>query len=99
FPDDSLKKEFISSVAEDAEGEIWVGTVRDLRCFDAAFQPKQIPPFYGEVKAVLVDRQDVVWVGTAGAGLARYQNGQFTYFRKADGLVSDFVTSLYEDHE
>lgn len=99
FPDEALKKESVSAVAEDLEGQIWVGTQKDLRCFDSKFQPKQIPPFQSEVKAILVDRQGLVWIATAGAGLARFQNGQFTFFRKADGLASDFVTSLYEDRE
>jgi PAS domain S-box-containing protein len=99
FPDDSLKKENIYAVAEDSEGQIWVGTGASLRCYDSKFQPKLIPAFYSEVKAILVDRHGVIWVGTPGAGLARYRNGEFTWLRKTDGLVSDAITRLYEDRE
>ena len=99
FPDDSLKKENIFAVAEGLDGQIWVGTSTGLRCYDSKFQRKQMPVFFDEVKAILVDRHGAVWVGTSRAGLARYENGEFTWLRKADGLVSDTVTSLYEDRE
>ena len=46
-----------------------------------------------------MDREGAVWVGTPGAGLARYESGQFAWLHKTDGLVSDAVTSLLEDHE
>jgi len=99
FPDDSLKKRTISAVAEDSEGQIWVGTEMNLLYYDSKFQQKQIPDFFNEVKSILVDRHGVVWVGTPGAGLARYANGEFTWLRKADGLLSDDITGLYEDRE
>jgi PAS domain S-box-containing protein len=99
FPDDSLKKNTIFAVAEDSEGQIWVGAENNLLCYDSKFQPKQIPAFFNEVKTILVDRHGVVWVGTPGNGLARYANGEFTWLRKTDGLVSDEITSLYEDRE
>jgi PAS domain S-box-containing protein len=99
FPDESLKKENVFSVAEDSGGRIWVGTGTGLRCYDARFQPVQITPFFNEVNSLLVDSHGVVWIGTPGAGLARYANGEFTWLHKTDGLVSDGIMSLYEDTE
>jgi len=99
FPDDSLKRENIFAVAEGSDGRIWVGTSTGLRCYDSKFQRKEIPDFFNEVKAILVDRHGAVWVGTSRAGLARYENGEFTYLQKAGGLVGNAVTSLYEDRE
>ena len=99
FPDASLKKDNIFAVAEDLQGRIWVGTGNSLRCYDSNFQPVPLPAFFNEVRTLLVDRQGAVWVGTPGAGLARFQNGGFTWLRKTDGLVSDAITSLYEDSE
>jgi ligand-binding sensor domain-containing protein/signal transduction histidine kinase len=98
MPDDSLKQQNIFAVAADAEGQVWVGTGNGLQCYFQG-KPKEIPAMATEVKALLVDRHGVLWVGTAGMGLARYEKGELTYFRKADGLVSDYVTSLYEDAE
>ena len=66
FPDDGLKNVTVFSMAEDPEGQIWVGTPQGLRCYDTNFQAKQIAPSYTEVKALLVDRQGVLWIGTTG---------------------------------
>jgi ligand-binding sensor domain-containing protein/signal transduction histidine kinase len=99
IPDESLKKRNISALAAGADGRIWVGTGQGLLCYDAQGHPQTIPPLYPEAKALLVDRHGVLWVGTSGKGLARFRNGTFTYLGKNDGLVSDNVTSLFEDAE
>jgi ligand-binding sensor domain-containing protein/signal transduction histidine kinase/PAS domain-containing protein len=98
FPDDSLKNDNIFTVAEGLDGKIWVGTGNNLLCYDSKFQPVQISGFSSGDRIIVVDRHGVVWIGTAG-GLVRYYNGEFTCLRKTDGLVSDAVTSLYEDSE
>jgi PAS domain S-box-containing protein len=96
--DDLLKKRNIFALAADSHGQIWAGTDYGLRCYSHG-QPKAIPTFNTEVRALLVDSHGILWVGTSGMGLARYQNGVFTYLRKVDGLASDYVTSLFEDAE
>jgi PAS domain S-box-containing protein len=70
-----------------------------LRCFDAQGRIREIPPLTPKIEALLVDRRGVVWVGTNGMGLARYANGKFSFLRKATGLGSDSVQSLFEDTE
>ncbi len=100
FPDDSLNQSIIFAVAEDFAGQIWVGTENGLRCYDANFQRKKIgDPVFDEVRALLVDRHGVVWVGTSGNGLMCYKNGQFAALKKTGGLVNDYVTALFEDRE
>jgi len=99
FPDDSLNQSVIFAVAEDSAGQIWVGTESGLRCYDARFQRKEIGDTHFEVRALLVDRHGVVWIGTGGNGLMCYKNGGFTTFKKNEGLVNDFVTALFEDRE
>jgi ligand-binding sensor domain-containing protein/signal transduction histidine kinase len=98
IPDNFLKQQNISALATDSDGQIWIGTGYGLRCYSQG-QPKVIPPLVAEVKALLVDSHGILWVGTSGMGLARYENGVFTYLKKADGLGSDYVTSLFEDAE
>jgi signal transduction histidine kinase/ligand-binding sensor domain-containing protein/CheY-like chemotaxis protein len=99
FPDDAINQSIIFAVAEDAAGQIWVGTENGLRCYDANFQRKEIGVSRFEVRALLVDRHGVVWIGTSGNGLMCYKNGRFTSFKKSGGLVNDFVTTLFEDRE
>ena len=99
FPDDSINQSIIFAVAEDFAGQIWVGTENGLRCYDANFQRKEIGIPRFEVRALLVDRHGVVWIGTSGNGLMCYKDGRFTSFKKSGGLVNDFVTALFEDRE
>ena len=99
LPDPALRQTSIFSLAEDGSGQIWVGTPQGLRCYNAKFQPVRIPAFYTEVKTMLVDSHGVLWIGTTGEGLRRYHFGKFTGLRRTDGLSSDNITALYEDHE
>jgi signal transduction histidine kinase len=46
-----------------------------------------------------VDRSGVLWVGTVGGGLNRFDRatGTFTHYTERDGLASDRVVSILED--
>jgi ligand-binding sensor domain-containing protein/two-component sensor histidine kinase len=43
------------------------------------------------------DRQGNVWVGFYWGGLARYRNGKFDSFPKADGVPAGMIRALYVD--
>ena len=51
------------------------------------------------VRVFLEARDGSLWMGTNGAGLARYRAGRFTPVREADGLPSDLIRSLYQDRD
>ncbi|HEX4343770.1 MAG TPA: two-component regulator propeller domain-containing protein, partial [Verrucomicrobiae bacterium] len=97
--DPTLDEAGIFSITEDKDGQIWVGTGQGLRCYDSHLQPKDIPPLPGEIRTLLVDHHGILWIGTSGHGLARYQKGDYTYLKKSDGLASDYVRALAEDGE
>ena len=99
FPDDYLEKRNLFALAFDAEGDLFVGTELGLRCYDAQGRLREISPQVSQIEALLVDRHGVLWVGTSGMGLARFANGAFSFLRKADGLGSDYIRSLFEDAE
>ncbi len=99
LPDDSLRNVIITAVAVDHAGRFWVGTVDGLRCYDADLQPLPVDEPFTQPNAMLVDSQGVLWIGTIGGGLARYVDGRFTWFRKADGLASDQVLSLAQSRD
>ena len=99
FPDEYLKKRIIYALALDRSGNLWMGTEHGLRSYDPRGRLRDIPALTIEIKALLVDRHGILWVGTNGLGLGRYADGAFSYLRKADGLGSDNVTSLFEDAE
>ena len=51
------------------------------------------------IQVITQDRAGAVWLGTRGAGLLRWEDGNLTSFTAAGGLGSDFVSSLLEDSE
>jgi signal transduction histidine kinase/ligand-binding sensor domain-containing protein len=48
---------------------------------------------------LLRDRDAGLWIGTFGHGLSHVHEGRTDVFSKADGLSSDSIQALYEDHE
>ena len=47
--------------------------------------------------ALHADAEGVIWIGSLGGGLLRFQNGEFTRFSLADGLPSENVNQILED--
>lgn len=46
---------------------------------------------------VAVDRAGIVWAGTLGGGLARYDGGRWRYYTGAEGLPGNHVFALHQD--
>jgi len=90
------------ALAREANGRLWLGTELGLCCYDAEGRRQELLATNApdmQINALLFDRRGVLWLGTLGHGLGRYQNGKFTFLQKADGLCGDNVTSLLEDAE
>jgi len=99
-----LSGNIIRSIAEDREGNLWVGTeghgLNELR------EGKLDGPclWFGKtnglpsdtVYALYADPQGSLWVGTSG-GLARHSAGQWTSFSRAIGLANRSIGYLLED--
>ena len=49
------------------------------------------------VFSVLIDTADVLWAGTWGGGLARFDGRQWVNYTESDGLAGDIVYALAED--
>lgn len=99
FPDEELKSQNIYSVAVDANKDIWVGTGRGLYRYSAKFERKERILPADQTNTILVDRHNVLWIGTHEHGIGRYKDGEFTFLQKSDGLGHDNVLSLFEDAE
>ncbi|HEY0158076.1 MAG TPA: two-component regulator propeller domain-containing protein [Thermoanaerobaculia bacterium] len=83
---------------QDRRGTVWASTTSGLARFDGArFVRVTEPgaPAQG-ASAILEDRSGTLWMGS-DEGLVRYRNGVFTRLTRADGLVANWVMSLYED--
>ena len=99
FPDPEMPQ-MVFSVTVDSTGRIWAGTPFGLRCYDPNFKRNDPFRLFTETRALLCDRHGVLWIGTTGDGLLRYQGGNTpTMLMKTNGLANDFVTALLEDRE
>ena len=98
-----LENESVLSLAEDAAGNLWIGTYSTglVRWRDGAIQERftstDVLPS-NQVRAVLEGRDGTLWVGTA-RGLMRRKQGVSTSVGEKDGLPRDFVLSLLESSD
>lgn len=85
---------------EDRKGNLWFGTQGGLvrrgpnerRLFTVADRLS-----HNDVRAIAEDADGDLWIGTNGGGLNRFKDGQFTSYRKKDGLGEDSVWCLHAD--
>jgi ligand-binding sensor domain-containing protein len=95
FPDPSLKGVIIHAITSDRDGNLWLATPLGLRGYDAKLRPiKNIETT--ALRTLFLDSQGILWLGTIGGGMLRYQNGIFTQLTRAQGLSSDDVLAIAE---
>ncbi len=109
YPDDAalqfsrtnrLAGDWVRSVCEDREGNLWVGTDGGL----SRLRPTGVASFdppdhwqYRPVLSVCASRDGALWAGTEGAGLYRLKEGTWSHFGQESGLPSLFIWSIAED--
>jgi signal transduction histidine kinase/ligand-binding sensor domain-containing protein len=97
-PSDGLSGDSISTIYEDREGNIWVGTNEGLDRF-RELAITRISRKQGLATdagfSILPARDGSVWVG--GTGLTRFRDGRTTIYRMPDGLPDDHVGTLFQD--
>ena len=98
----------IVGLAADASGSVWVAMdgvgpglgVRHLT--NGSFSSYVVPGFDGSTiraVALLVDRDQTLWVGTESHGLYHVHDGHADHYAAAQGLTGDQVNSLFQDRE
>jgi len=93
----------------DQNNTLWIMAVRDRNDVevytikDGNQQVFRVPGtnWWKGVTNIFADSHDRIWFGNYGQGMAmlEQETGHITYFRQADGLASDFITSFLEDNE
>jgi two-component sensor histidine kinase/streptogramin lyase len=97
---DGLSSDDVEALAEDLEGNLWVGTSNG---FDRFREPKvaRWSTFEGLsgnlITVVCSTRSGDVWVAAVAGGLNRIRGNQIVRYSKSSGLPSDSVLSLHED--
>ena len=95
---DGLPHNTVTALAQDADGFLWLGTVRGLVRFDGqvfrVFDTTTTPELSGNfVNALLATEDGGLWIGTR-RGLNRYERGAFRLYTKADGLPGEVIEDL-----
>lgn len=83
-------------VAETADGCIWIGSYAGLTRYDGKNFEFMQDSGISNVTAMMTDSKNRLWIGTNDRGVARYENGRFTFFTIEDGLTSDFIRCFAE---
>jgi signal transduction histidine kinase/ligand-binding sensor domain-containing protein len=97
-PRDGLFKGVVSSIAQTADGYLWLGTEFGLLRFDGV-RTAQLQPPAGQhlpsnrIRAVLAARDGRLWVGT-WEGLASWKDGNLTNYPEFAGRI---ILTLFED--
>ena len=92
----------VTAAYSDARGRLWIGMQRGaLQLVNSAsgWVDQPVSGSHGPVAAMLVDREDNLWIGTRGHGICRLSAGVLTHWTTADGLADDFIRRLFEDNE
>ncbi len=95
---ENLPAVVVRAFAEDASGNLWIGTGRNglFQFHDGKISPISAP--VKDVSCLLADRDGGLWVGTAGHGLAHFQNGAWKICSTLNGgLASDSIGYLIDD--
>src|SRR6266481_701758 len=100
----------VLALAGTPDGSLWVGLVHAgkggglQQLAQGAWKPFVTPEFDGstlKVTALLLDRDNSLWVGTLNQGIYRIQGNKVDHFRSSDGLSGDAVSvnGLFQDRE
>lgn len=97
-----LSHDWVRALCEDHEGNVWVGTSAGLDGLRPRKVQMLIAPdgFQGcSIRAFSLMGADSAWVGTEGAGLYRYQAGQWSAYAESSGISNLFVWSVLETRD
>ena len=99
-PAEGLTSGCVTSILQDRQGAIWVGTKQGLN----RIREGKITCFGQEqglgsdcIHTLYVDPEGELWVGTVGGGLARFKNDRFVTIAAPQGLPNVVIAQIIED--
>ncbi len=84
-------------ICETNDGYIWIGSYAGLTRYDGSKFEFIREGGLVNVVGMMNDSRGRLWIGTNDAGIARYENGRYTYFTVEDGLPTNSIRCFAED--
>ena len=99
---DGLPQNSVVAMAQTRDGYLWLATQDGLVRFDGVrftvFNIRNTPALgSNDIQALLLDRQDRLWIGTTAGGLVMMHQGTFSAYPTGQGVAGDVVSALHED--
>lgn len=94
--------ESCKELAVDESGNIWAGTTWNLLKYNGAEWKKidiDLGSTYPAVWGIEVDQENIVWISTLTNGVYAFKDSTWLHFTHDDGLFSNYVNSIFIDHE
>jgi signal transduction histidine kinase/ligand-binding sensor domain-containing protein len=89
------------AIAEDAAGNIWVGTSRGvlLRVTEARAvdMTRQVTDFPKSIRCLYATPDGSLWIGFAGWGIGRLKEGRLVEIMSEQGLYDDYISRIIAD--
>jgi signal transduction histidine kinase/ligand-binding sensor domain-containing protein len=94
-------KKDIRALAEDRQGDLWIGTDADglYKFSGGKFTAYPVNDNLGNqaIWSLLPEADGTLWVGTFRGGLLRFKDGKFTRYTTQSGLPSDIICQILDD--
>jgi len=93
------KKEVAYSIKIDSDDTKWISTYFGIYEYRDSVINKYELDSYGYLSnATLIDSKGNKWFGTSGNGVYKFDGTNWTQYTTSDGLIDNWVLSLYEDN-
>lgn len=84
---------------------LWVGTTQGLmqlkenRLEEVPFPNSKGEPAAYDIQSLYADTRGNLWIGSNGAGLARFSNGRLSQYTTDSGLPNNYILAVLEDSQ
>ncbi len=103
---DGLPADYIRDIKQDSMGNMWLATLNGASKFNPTDDTIKFENFSfkdtideNSIWSILVDQHENVWFCTTGNGVIKLEKNQIHHFSETDGLISNEVFCVAEDHK